>query len=483
MQLSSAPTIVDNETTQWRPIFHFTPPHNWINDPNGLFFVDGCYHLFYQYNPYGDVWGNMHWGHAVSQDLLTWEHRPIAIYAEPDGLGYIFSGGAVVDTRNTSGFQDGDSSPVVATFTHHDKDALQQQSIAVSTDGGETWRQYAHNPVIANPGVKDFRDPKVLWHQESERWVMVLSAGDHIALYASANLKEWQQVGRFELPGDTPKGVLECPDLFPLWCEQTQQEYWVLLISVNPGAPNGGSATLYFIGTFDGAVFSSVDERLRWFDFGPDNYAAITWDNAPTDSAHRIAVGWMNNWQYANEVPTHPWRGAMTLPRELFIFHDQDGVALGNRPIAGVRAKCPQVQHGNLSLAPMTLPAGFLDIELDIDSSCDSALIRLDSENGDYLDLAINHVDGRLTIDRSQAGWHHPGFSGTAIATLGRTSSHHQVLRLCIDNGCIELFWNGGEVSMTLLTFPHERWSKVSLMSVNGEREGLTAVSCVVYHQ
>jgi fructan beta-fructosidase len=264
---------------KYRPQIHFTPKTGWMNDPNGMVFYNGTYHLMYQYNPDSTVWGPMHWGHATSKDLIHWEHRPIALY--PDSLGTIFSGSAVVDLPNTSGFGKDGKPPLVAIFTHHDhageragSSTYQNQSIAYSVDEGKTWTKYSGNPVVKNPGIKDFRDPKVSWHQASKKWIMTLATLDRISFYSSPNLKDWTKESEFGKDVGAHGGVWECPDLFPL--DVNGKTIWVLLVSINPGGPNGGSATQYFTGDFDGKTFTPFQTDTRWIDYGPDNYAGVT---------------------------------------------------------------------------------------------------------------------------------------------------------------------------------------------------------------
>ncbi|MEL7222604.1 MAG: glycoside hydrolase family 32 protein, partial [Bacteroidota bacterium] len=319
---------------QHRPQLHFSPPANWMNDPNGMVYFEDEYHLFYQYYPEGTVWGPMHWGHAVSKDLIHWEQLPIALY--PDEKGYIFSGSAIVDWFNDSGFSTTGEPPLIAIFTYHDMEmeksdstatTYQSQAIAYSNDKGRTWTKYEGNPVIPNPGIKDFRDPKVIRDNENDQCVMVFAAGDHVKFYGSKDLKKWYYLSTFGQSWGTHAGVWECPDLFPLAVPENGTQKWILLSSINPGGPNGGSATQYFVGEFDGKQFRLDQEfasHLRrnteaacWFDFGRDNYAGVTWSDIEENDGRRIFMGWMSNWDYAQVVPTQGWRSAMTLPRTL----------------------------------------------------------------------------------------------------------------------------------------------------------------------
>ena len=319
-----------------RPQYHFSPAANWMNDPNGMVYYEGEYHLFYQYYPDSTVWGPMHWGHAVSPDMVSWEHLPIALY--PDSLGYIFSGSAVIDWDNTSGLGDGEEPPMIAIFTHHEMEGernktntFQYQSIAYSNDRGRTFVKYDGNPVVSNPGIKDFRDPKVIWHEVSKKWIMVFSAYDKVRIYNSPNLIDWTFASEFGIPDDTR--LWECPDLFPIKVEGTEEEKWVLITSIQKEGPNGGTATSYFVGDFDGSTFIGDHKNQKWLDYGTDNYAMVTWSDVPKNDGRRLALGWMSNWQYAQKVPTDKWRSAMTLPRSLILHKTKDDYVLRSQPV------------------------------------------------------------------------------------------------------------------------------------------------------
>ncbi|WP_311182251.1 glycoside hydrolase family 32 protein [Hymenobacter volaticus] len=290
-------------TPQYRPAYHFSPAKMWMNDPNGMVYHNGTYHLFFQHYPDGMEWGPMHWGHATSKDMVSWQEQPIALY--PDSLGYIFSGSAVVDANNTAGFG---KNALVAIFTHHDpkgekagSKTFQNQSIAYSLDEGKTWKKYAQNPVLKNPGITDFRDPKVSWYEAGKKWVMTLATKDRITFYSSSNLKDWTKLSEFGEKFGAHGGVWECPDLFPLTLDG--KTHWVLLVSINPGGPNSGSATQYFVGQFDGKTFTPSSTKTQWVDYGKDDYAGVTYGNTGN---RRIFQGWMSNWEYANQVPTSP---------------------------------------------------------------------------------------------------------------------------------------------------------------------------------
>jgi fructan beta-fructosidase len=321
---------VTESSTDWldekyRPQYHYSPKSGWMNDPNGLVYYEGEYHLFYQYNPDSTVWGTMHWGHAISTDMIHWEELPIAIY--PDSRGWIFSGSAVVDWKNTTGFGSTSNPPMVAIYTYHDmagekagRKNIQSQGIAFSLDKGRTWTPYTQNPVLPNPDLQDFRDPKVSWIEQSNQWVMALAVQDHIEFYGSPDLKEWNKLSEFGNELGNHNGVWECPDLFPL-TDSNGSTRWVLFVSIGNGGPQGGSATQYFIGNFNGTSFSSQDSVTRWIDYGADNYAGVTWSDIPKEDGRRLFIGWMSNWQYARLVPTKSWRSAMTLPREVVLIN------------------------------------------------------------------------------------------------------------------------------------------------------------------
>ncbi|MEZ4595112.1 MAG: glycoside hydrolase family 32 protein, partial [Chloroflexota bacterium] len=320
------------EFEPFRPAYHFTPPTAWLNDPNGMVYYDGEYHLFYQYHPDSTVWGPMHWGHAVSTDLVNWQHLPIAL--APDELGYIFSGSAVIDWHNTAGFG---PEAMIAIYTYHDANANQSQAIAYSLDKGRTWTKYAGNPVIPTPtNIRDFRDPKVLWYEDEDgngRWVMALAVGRSILFYSSPNLIDWVATGSFGFGHGATDGVWETPDLFELPVAGTAESRWVLTVGIGDHAPASGSGMQYFIGQFDGQTFTNENpkETVLWADYGADFYAAQSWSDAP--NGRRLWLAWLNNWQYANQIPTTTWRGAMTLPRELRLVQTEAGIRLGQTAV------------------------------------------------------------------------------------------------------------------------------------------------------
>ena len=307
-----------------------------MNDPNGLVYFNGVYHLFYQYNPYGNTWGHMHWGHAISKDLVYWENLPIALY--PDKLGMIFSGSCVVDWNNSSGFfKEGEGLVAVYTnslMTNNSDIEIQQQSIAYSEDDiGFWWNKYINNPVIPNYQFKDFRDPKVIWHEETCRWVMVLANGDRVKFYASQDLKSWEYLSEFGMNEGSHEGVFECPDLFQLQIEGENATKWILKVDINKGAIAGGSGGQYFIGHFDGINFKNDNppETVLWIDYGKDFYAAQSYFNL--SSKRRVWIAWINNWEYAQKVPTEVWRGNFTIPREVKLKKVKEKIRIFQEPI------------------------------------------------------------------------------------------------------------------------------------------------------
>lgn len=611
-------------TPHWRPLFHFTPPVNWINDPNGMVYFEGEYHLFYQYNPFGDKWGHMSWGHAVSPDLVRWEHLPVALWEE-DGV-MAFSGSAVVDWDNTSGFGVGGKPPLVAIYTgHYTSKPLQNQWIAHSNDRGRTWTKFAGNPVL-DVNMADFRDPKVVWHQPTKRWIMTLAlpAEHKVHFYASPDLKEWRYVGEYG-GGGALGGLWECPDLFPLEVEGGGVK-WVLIVNLNPGGPAGGSGCQYFVGEFDGATFTpdspatpepafvpkgrvlanfegsygdwraegdafgtgpargalpgqqavggylgnglansflqgdssrgtltspefeidaphlsfligggahpetrmelwvdgevarqasganaealqwrswdlrphqgkrgrlrivddhtggwghiNVDEiiladtparppkeRALWADFGADFYAAVSWSDIPKADGRRLWLGWMSNWDYANEVPTSPWRGAMSVPRELGLRQTAGGLRLVQRPVrelASLRGPGHRIENTTWSAAatwlaglPVQGPALEVFLEVEGLAAGDEWGLALATGPAEATTLRWSGATSELSLDRTRSGLvdFHPKFK--AIHTAPAPANGGRLdLRLLVDTSSIEVFAAGGQTVLTDLILP-----------------------------
>lgn len=466
--------------TSCRPQFHFTPQKNWINDPNGMFFYNGKYHLFYQYNPGDSVWGDIHWGHAVSEDLVSWTELDPALFPDKGGLGMVFSGGAVVDRDNTSGLMVGEHPPIFLFFTTSNDVGNQQQSAAYSLDGGEKWIWVESNPVIPNTEIKDFRDPKVVWYAEGDYWVMALAVGQQIWLYKSSNLLEWEKLSEFGDGYGCHEGVWECPDLFQLTVGSESK--WVLLVSINPGGPNGGSATQYFIGDFDGIQYKPADKKTRWMDYGPDNYASVTWDNLGTE---RIAIGWMSNWLYANFTPTTEWRGAMTLPRRLELHKHNDEFYLTNLPVASLLALCEDtITFGRNVQAAQTIvnesKHALWRIEIGLktfESFQKDWFCKFSNEQGETLKLSYSAADHALVLDRSAMFCEMlkpellSSYNRLAIAPL--TSGDSLNLDIWIDKGAIEVFANNGETTLTAQYFSKSELTQLSV----SESEALSNIT------
>lgn len=456
---------------QYRPQIHFSPQRHWTNDPNGMVFYKGTYHLFFQYYPNGTTWGPMHWGHAISKDLIHWKELPIALY--PDSLGYIFSGSAVVDSNNTSGFGKNGKVPLVAIFTNHDpvgekegKNDFQNQSLAFSLDDGLTWTKYSGNPVLRNPGIRDFRDPKVMWYAREKKWVMTLATKDRITFYSSPDLKSWKKESEFGEKSGTHGGVWECPDLFPM--KLNGKTYWILIVNVNPGGPNGGSATQYFTGQFDGNKFTQADTAIKWLDYGPDEYAGVTWSNT---GDRRIFLGWMSNWEYANQVPTKEWRNAMTIPRELSLKKVNGKLFIASKPVSelnGITEKAYNLSHLEINsitdLIPKVgkLPMQYV-LKLHILQIKDYN-ITLSNKAGNELIIGYDHTTMRYYIDRTKSG--ETGFAKDFAGKFSAPrflSSKSSDLILLVDASSVELFADNGLTVMTCTYFPTMPYDKIEI--------------------
>jgi len=486
-----------NTATQYaelhRPQFHFSPEKNWMNDPNGMVYYQGEYHLFYQYHPHSALWGPMHWGHAISKDLVHWEQLPTALY--PDEQGTIFSGSAVVDWDNTSGLGTKENPPLVAIYTYHDIKAEQQgkidfqtQAVAYSLDSGRTWLKYGKNPVLKNPGIKDFRDPKVSWHEESHKWVMVLAQDDHIGFYSSVNLIDWQLESTFGKEWGVHAGVWECPDLIKMPVEGTEQYNYVLLVSINPGGPNGGSATQYFVGNFDGSHFTLTDnfkqdvkqvttndglqESAVWLDYGTDNYAGVTFSDVNKADGRAIFMGWMSNWQYANDVPTEEWRSAMTIPRSLYLRKSAVGLRLASQPIQELEQLVNNTHYeqeligkSKYDLLKVNTGDNLYRLELDvIPMEATTFSITFTNQLGEEAVLSIDVTDGVVNFDRSRSGKvdFKKGFDAvqSAITTKGLTKYSFDIY---VDHSSFEIFINDGATVITSIVFPSIPYSSATI--------------------
>lgn len=461
---------------KYRPVYHHTPLYGWMNDPNGMFYKDGVWHLYYQWNPYGSKWQNMTWGHSSSKDLVTWEHHPAAI--EANGLGAVFSGSSVVDTENTAGFG---NDAVVSLYTS--ADVSQVQSLAHSNDNGETFEIYPGNPIITLES--EARDPNMFWDATNRRWVLSLAhALDHEMLFfTSPDLKEWTLQGSFGKGIGAQDGVWECPDLFRLKVDGTNEEKWVLVCNINPGGPFGGSATQYFVGDFDGKTFKADTDAdgnipTKWMDYGKDHYATVSWSDAPDN--RRTLIGWMSNWQYAAEVPTMQFRSANTLPREAGLFKGADGqLYLSSAPapeLLKLRGK-ETVNVKNKSVGKKAceyaLPAsnsGVCEILLDLDCRKAEAIdVKIANNAGEYVTLKYDSSEHTLSFDRRNSGTVDFSQDFPAVTVAPTFDNGKKVsLRIFIDKSSMEVFGNNGKFVMTNLVFPTNPYSSISVNAVKG---------------
>ena len=469
--LALADTFNTSNREKYRPLYHHTPLYGWMNDPNGMFYKDGEWHLYYQANPYGSKWQNMTWGHSSSKDLITWTHHPAAI--EPNGLGTVFSGSATTDPRNTAGYG---SDAVIALYTS--AGASQIQSLAWSNDNGRTFSLYPGNPVITLES--EARDPNMFWNEDTGEWNLVLAhALEHEMLFfASPDLKTWTLRGAFGKGLGSQDGVWECPDLFELPVAGTQESKWVLLCNINPGGPFGGSATQYFVGDFDGTTFTPDTDAAgnvptKWLDFGKDHYATVSWKSAPDN--RRTVIGWMSNWQYAAEVPTMQYRSANTLPRELGLFRASDGQVYASvtpsPEMDGLRDKLAadiKKMRVKDSGTEVMLPAandGICEILLDINPrKSDKVTLTLKNDAGDRVVMVYDTEASTLSFDRCQSGIvdFSQDFPAVTVAPTF-TGGKEMGLRLFIDRSSIEVFEGDGKFAMTNLVFPTKPYTSLSI--------------------
>lgn len=465
-------TIGTYSETQ-RPAIHFTPPAGWLNDPNGLIYADGKWHLFYQHHPHSNVWGPMHWGHAVSTDLLTWEHLPVAL--EPDELGNIFSGTVVVDHEGVAGYGSG---TMLAFFTY-DGDAGQRQGLAYSHDGGRSWHKHVANPILDEPEVgPDFRDPKVLWYEPpvgAGWWVMLVAAGPSLRFYRSDDLLSWSFVSSFDAATTDDLGVVETPDLFELPVDGGPQRRWVLSVGHLTGGPAGGSGARYLLGSFDGTRFSpdGVPSDVRWTDHGADFYAAQSWTDAQDD--RRVWIGWMNNWAYANTVPATGWRGMMSTPRELELRTGHDGIQLHQRPVRELTARRRQLvrlDHPSPQQAADALAgirAHCLDVELilDVEPGATALVgVVLDAGPDSLTTIALDPGSSELLVDRGQTEATFRHDSPRVHRAPLTLTDQRLTLRLVVDSHSIEVFADDGRLVISELVFLDGDRHAVSLTGV-----------------
>ncbi|MEO6452562.1 MAG: glycoside hydrolase family 32 protein [Ginsengibacter sp.] len=457
---------------RYRPQIHFTPKDGWMNDPNGMVYYNYQFHLYYQYYPNSSVWGPMHWGHATSKDLIHWQRQPIALY--PDSLGFIFSGSVVVDSNNTSGFKKNGKTPFVAIFTYHDmqnekagRNDYQSQGVAYSLDEGMTWTKYDKNPVLKNPGIKDFRDPKVSWFEPQKKWIMTLATFDRISFYSSPDLKNWTKESDFGKDVGVHGAAWECPDLFPI--NYNGEKIWVLLVSINPGGPNGGSGTQYFTGRFDGKNFSSDQKDVRWLDYGTDDYAGVTW---PAVDNRKIFIGWMSNWQYGKLVPTNKWRSSMTIARDLGIDKIGDKYLLTSQPVSELnKINDKEIVEENI-VAPdydFTKKMGKLTGPVKINFTTDKIQtfsVTLSNDRGEKMVIGYNKEANYFYADRSASGntSFEKEFANFHYAPR-LTPAQDLNFTMISDNTSIEFFADKGLTVMTEIFFPDKPYDKIVLHS------------------
>ena len=466
----------------FRPVYHHTPAYGWMNDPNGMFYKDGVYHLYFQYNPYVSVWGNMHWGHSTSTDLMHWNFEGCAIV--PDAWGAIFSGSCVVDHNNTAGFGKG---AVVAFYTSAKATPwgdVQSQSMAYSLDNGKTFTKYEGNPILTS-SERDFRDPKVFWYAPGKHWVMMLAVGQHMEIYSSANLKEWKKESEFGAMQGAHGGVWECPDLVEIPVEGTREKKWVLICNLNPGGPFGGSAAQYFVGSFDGKKFvNESPTQTKWMDWGKDNYATVTWNNAPDGRC--IALGWMSNWQYANNVPTRQYRSANTLARDLTLYREGQELYLKSTPSVEVKkARGEKVSISSFKVSDkhevmlFNDGQGAYEIEMVIQNAGSSKIgFALLNEKGEKVDMYYDLNRKLFVMDRSESGIVDFSRDFPAVTVAPVNTDKELTLRLFVDCSSVEAFGEDGKFVMTNLVFPSVPYRKMSLES---DKNGYVVKSLNVY--
>ena len=479
-EMQQSNTFDTTNREQFRPVYHHTPLYGWMNDPNGMVYQDGVWHLFYQYNPFGSQWENMNWGHSTSRDLIHWEAQPIAL--EPDALGSIFSGSCVIDKDNTAGFGAG---AMIAMYTSAGQN--QSQSIAYSTDGGKTFTTYAGNPVITQD-APDFRDPKVFWFEQTKRWIVVLAVGQEVQFYSSPNLKDWTYESSFGREYGNHDGVWECPDLLPLTLNaklsNNSSKKWVLLLNINPGGPFGGSATQYFVGQFDGHKFTCEDapSETKWMDYGKDHYATVTFSNAPDNRT--VAIAWMSNWQYANQVPTQQFRSANSIPRDLHLMQ-LDGetylVSTPSKEMLDMRGKAVKKGSASNKIIKNLLKQndGAYEITATLDMQKDGqAQVTLFNNKGEEAVIGFDTAKKEYYFDRTKSGLtsFSDDFACVTRAPLPDADTYN--LRIFVDKASIEVFidpgfGHSGVFPMTSLVFPNEPYNNLRV-SGRGKLQDIT---------
>lgn len=498
--ISLADTFDTSNTDYYRPEYHHTPLYGWMNDANGLVYKDGEYHLYFQYNPYGSKWGNMHWGHSVSKDLVHWEHLDPAIAR--DTLGHIFSGSTVIDKNNSAGYG---KDAMIAFYTSASDEHGQIQCMAYSNDNGRTYTKYENNPILTPfDGLKDFRDPKVFWYEPAQKWYMIVSADKNMRFYSSTDLKQWEYLSQFGEGYGVQPNQFECPDFIQLPVDGNKDNMkWVMIVNINPGCPFGGSATEYFIGDFDGKEFKCDTDKsvTKWLDFGKDHYATVCFSNT---GDRIIAVPWMSNWQYANVTPIRQYRGANALPRELSLYTKNGEIYMAANVVKETEALRKSTRNiESLSVEGETVIDSITDglnsgVELEMDIVPGKAqTVGLDIMNakGEKTKIYLDLKSGRAVMDRTESGLiafgekAEPHFKenhdrrktesinyindfalGTwAPLSLCEGKSYH--LNVFVDKCSVELFVDGGRIAMTNLVFPTEVYNSLRFYTEGGKAE------------
>ena len=498
--ISLADTFDTANTDYYRPEYHHTPLYGWMNDANGLVYKDGEYHLYFQYNPYGSKWGNMHWGHSVSKDLVRWEHLDPAIAR--DTLGHIFSGSTVIDHNNSAGYG---KDAMIAFYTSASDEHGQIQCMAYSNDNGRTYTKYENNPILTPfDGLKDFRDPKVFWYEPSQKWYMIVSADKNMRFYSSADLKNWEYLSQFGEGYGVQPNQFECPDFIQLPVDGNKDNMkWVMIVNINPGCPFGGSATEYFIGDFDGKEFKCDTDKsiTKWLDFGKDHYATVCFSNT---GDRIIAVPWMSNWQYANVTPIRQYRGANALPRELSLYTKDGEVYMA----ANVVKETETLRKSTRSIENVTVESetvidsitdginSGVELEMDIvPGKAQTVGFDIMNAKGEKTKIYLDLKSGRAVMDRTESGLiafgekAEPHFKenhdrrktesvnyindfalGTwAPLSLCEGKSYH--LNVFVDKCSVELFVDGGRIAMTNLVFPTEVYNSLRFYAEGGKAE------------
>lgn len=493
-----ADTFDTANTDYYRPVYHHTPLYGWMNDPNGLVYKDGEYHLYFQYNPYGSRWGNMHWGHSVSKDLVHWEHLDPAIAR--DTLGQIFSGSVVVDANNSAGYG---KDALIAFYTSASDEHGQIQCMAYSTDNGRTYTKYEKNPILTPfDGLKDFRDPKVFWYEPAQKWYMIVSADKNMRFYSSTDLKQWEYLSQFGEGYGVQPNQFECPDFIQLPVDGNKDNMkWVMIVNINPGCLFGGSATEYFVGTFDGKEFKCDNDKsvTKWLDFGKDHYATVCFSNT---GDRVIAVPWMSNWQYANITPIRQNRGANALPRELSLYSKGGEVYMAAnvaKEVEALRKETRKVDNfslkGEQTISDVVAAEECaFEVEVDVTPGKSQTVgFDLVNDKGEKTKIYLDMKSGRIVMDRSESGLvafgekSEPHFKenhdrrktesvnyvndfalGTwAPLSLCEGKTYH--LNVFVDKCSVEIFVDGGRIAMTNLVFPTSPYNALRFYAEGGE--------------